>query len=573
MAVSAVPKILAHLLAYHGITDIVVSSGSRNAPLIHEVSKIPSIKLHTVIDERCAGFVALGMSLRQEKLVGLICTSGTALLNYAPAVAEAYYRNQPIIVISADRPMQWIDQDDGQTIRQFNALSNIVKSSYNVIPCSNEEESIWYANRIINEALLNAKNNVRGPVHINIPIDLPYIEASNEEIPTSVYRGIDYIFPRSILPLAEVRTLINEFIDKKIAVIVGTHQPDAKLSKALSRLAHLPNVVVFHEAQSNVKGLSRSVGSIDSVISVIPERIRSTMYPDLLISLGGTLVSQKIKVWLRNAPCSITHWQLGSSLSQPIKDTYKHLAKYINAEPAPFFNALAATLSKNNRILNSHEGTEYTETWHKYTQKAKDLTSEYADQVPWSDFTAVRNLFAKLNSSVNLHISNGLSIRYAQISSYENVHRIDANRGCNGIDGSTSTAIGAAIGCKLSTVLLTGDMSALYDLGALTIKEIPDNFSMFILNNKGGDIFRFIGNTCHLEICEERLAVPNSFKFKELSQAFNFKYAKLTSIENIEYACSLALAGNGPYLFEIDTTQAHNSQIFRDYFIYLKSKS
>jgi 2-succinyl-5-enolpyruvyl-6-hydroxy-3-cyclohexene-1-carboxylate synthase len=164
---------LATLLASHGVKRAVLSPGSRNVPLLVAVSKEPSIETEVVVDERSAAFMALGMASISGCPVALVCTSGTALLNYAPAVAEAYYRHIPLVVVSADRPHCWIDQDDSQTIRQQGALASIVKASYDISADAVTPDDDWYANRVINDALINATTGCKGPVHINMQINEP----------------------------------------------------------------------------------------------------------------------------------------------------------------------------------------------------------------------------------------------------------------------------------------------------------------------------------------------------------------------------------------------------------------
>ena len=164
-------NILVDVLAAQGIRKFVVSPGSRNAPIIVALSRRDDVVKHVIVDERSAAFVALGIAQQSGEAVGIVCTSGTALLNYAPAVAEAYYQKLPLIVISADRPREWIDQDDSQTIRQYEALSQFVKKSYDLPARCDDATAQWYVNRMVNDAVIEATGGQPAPVHINLQLD------------------------------------------------------------------------------------------------------------------------------------------------------------------------------------------------------------------------------------------------------------------------------------------------------------------------------------------------------------------------------------------------------------------
>ena len=241
--------ILADLLEQAGVETVVCSPGSRNAPLIAALEEKP-LKLLDIIDERAAAFVALGIARQSRKRVAMVCTSGTALLNYAPAVAEAFYQGVPLVVVSADRPMQWIDQDDSQTIRQAGALGNIVKGSFDIpdFPGS-DAEMCWYASRTVNEALLLAVSSKPGPVHLNFQFNEPLrSEASLEVAP----RQVSLLSGKSSIPVTVGRELAKHLQDKRILLVAGFLPPDHKLSSILRRFITLPNVFLLPEVLSNL---------------------------------------------------------------------------------------------------------------------------------------------------------------------------------------------------------------------------------------------------------------------------------------------------------------------------------
>lgn len=180
-------NILTSLLVAHGVRHAVVCPGSRNAAIVHNLNECEDITCYPVTDERSAGFQALGLSMAEGYQPVVACvTSGSALLNLYPAVAEAYYQQIPLIVISADRPAQWINQLDGQTLPQPDALGQMVRKSVSlpeVFEGEQQEEMHWYCNRLVNEALLKSMGRVKGPVHINVPISEPFYSFTKEALP------------------------------------------------------------------------------------------------------------------------------------------------------------------------------------------------------------------------------------------------------------------------------------------------------------------------------------------------------------------------------------------------------
>ncbi len=255
-------NILVDVLLKHGVKRAVVSPGSRNAPLLVALSREDGIEKTIIVDERSAAFAALGMAQQTGEPVAIVCTSGTALLNYAPAVAEAYYQKLPLIVVSADRPKEWIDQDDSQTIRQFEALSQFVKRSYDLPARCGDDVARWYADRIINDAMMEATSGRCAPVHINIQLDEP-LSGSSEWSRQS--RGIELISPSADLSESDMSRLVELSRGSRILVIAGFMRPDEKCQKALGRLSEMPNVAVLTETISNMRS-PRFISAIDRTI-------------------------------------------------------------------------------------------------------------------------------------------------------------------------------------------------------------------------------------------------------------------------------------------------------------------
>ena len=258
-----------YLTTDKGIRQVVLSPGSRNAPLLVAFAREKQIRHFVVLDERSAAFMALGMAQQSGVPVALVCTSGTAPLNYAPAIAEAYYQRLPLIVITADRPVEWIDQDDSQTIRQQAVFRNIVKASYQLPAELFHADEHWYANRLVNDALNTALKGRQGPVHLNIPLRESLYGL--RDYPEREVRTIECIDPAPSLSVGVMQRLVDIFDHcPKVMILAGFHRPDFRLREALHRLAGYPNVVVLTETLANVTS-ERHIGTIDRVLATVKE--------------------------------------------------------------------------------------------------------------------------------------------------------------------------------------------------------------------------------------------------------------------------------------------------------------
>uniref|UniRef100_UPI00356AD89E 2-succinyl-5-enolpyruvyl-6-hydroxy-3- cyclohexene-1-carboxylic-acid synthase n=1 Tax=Ancylomarina sp. TaxID=1970196 RepID=UPI00356AD89E len=342
-----------------GMAHVVISPGSRNAPLTISFARDTRIETPVIVDERSAGYFALGIAQQTGKPVGLVCTSGTALLNYAPAIAEAFYQRLPLVVISADRPQEWIGQDDSQAIDQVNVLQNFVKASYHLPIAYKGTDDLWSINRIMNEALSKSISGRMGPVHINVPFREPlYGEKVNEY---KSERIINKLVSKDALSNEAKESLSQEWqASKKILILAGLLPKTEKLNACLSQLAKFKQVVVLTETISNLQDQA-FLPCIDRVITSFSDDEIPNFQPDLLINFGGPLVSKKIKSFLRDHTPK-KHWFIGKE--DTFIDTFQTLSSHIDLSPEAFFEDLLA-------LLTETEST-YAEVW-KDRDQACDL--------------------------------------------------------------------------------------------------------------------------------------------------------------------------------------------------------
>lgn len=527
-------RLVAQALVAYGVRHVVVSPGSRNAPLVMAVTRAGALKPVSVIDERSAAFVALGLAGVTGAPVAMVCTSGSAMLNYSPALAEAYYRKLPLMAVTADRPGVWIGQDDSQTIRQPGALANVVidQCSLPVLGDTVEpsDDSMALARRdavrTLNRVLTAAVTHRRGPVHINIEIDEPLgLETSIDEN-IREFQKIDTVYPDPKISVATARMLANELSGRRVVVFGGFHAPDARLSAALNRLAALPSVVVVAEALANVHGAG-IMQFTDGMMKLSPER------PDVLITFGGAPVSRVFKEYVRRG--DLEHWHVGAN--DAIIDMSLNLTRRIEMHASDFFGRFAGAMCHG--VRNGVRPDSFKQSWQSAAESHRSDVARH-NRWPWCGLSAIGDLIGLLPDTANIQLGNGLSVRHAQVFDLRRFHRVDSNRGVSGIDGCLSTAVGAALAYKAGpTVAIVGDMSALYDMGALASVRLCDNLKIVVVNNNGGQIFRTIKATRDIPEMEEFLACHVPDYLQSAATGFDIRYMAVTDRGTLQKAAEL----------------------------------
>lgn len=539
-------RLVAQALVAYGVRHVVVSPGSRNAPLVMSVTRAGALKPVSVIDERSAAFVALGLAAVTGAPVAMVCTSGSAMLNYSPALAEAYYRKLPLVAMTADRPAVWIGQDDSQTIRQPGALANVVIDQCSLPVLGDTVEPSDDSNalarrdavRTLNRVLTAAVTHRQGPVHINIEIDEPLgLETSIDEN-IREFQKIDTVYPDPKISVATARMLANELSGRRVLVFGGFHAPDARLSAALNRLAALPSVVVVAEALANVHGAG-IMQFTDGMMKRSPER------PDVLITFGGAPVSRIFKEYVRMG--DLEHWHVGAN--DAIIDMSLNLTRRIEMHASDFFGRFAGAMCHG---ANGARPESFKLSWQRAAESHRSDVAAH-DGWPWCGLSAIGALIDLLPDTANIQLGNGLSVRHAQVFDLRRFHRVDSNRGVSGIDGCLSTAAGAALAYKAGpTVAVVGDMSALYDVGALASVRLCDNLKIVVVNNNGGQIFRTIKATRDIPEMEEFLACHVPDYLRSTASGFNIPYMTVTDRDTLQKAREL-LDTPGNCIIEIFT--------------------
>jgi len=541
---------LVAICAKKGIESAILSPGSRCAPLTLAFAKHPDIHARTISDERSAAFIAMGMAQQLGQPVVLVCTSGSAALNYYPAIAEAYFQQVPLLILTADRPPEWIDQWDGQTIYQEKVFGNHVKRSFNFPDSFDQKEQIWHAGRIVNEAINLSKTFPAGPVHINIPLREPFYPENGEpfEFPESP-REFTVVNSQRHLSEESLRHLQNRLQEvKRLVIVPGQQKPNPQIKEILNQLAEQKNAVVITDCISNLQS-GKTINLHDHFVG--NESLQKNLEPDLVISFGKSIISKPLKQFLRKSNCS--HWHIQEN--GEAKDTYQHLTRILSCTPSIFLSWLLKNLpqQENGFYFN----------WRNLDKKVESSIPSVLNSVEFGEYAAMELVLNRVPSHSKLHLANSMAVRYANFLG-KRPQEIICNRGTSGIDGSNSTAVGCTFTTKEPVTLITGDLAFFYDRNAFWHNYPMPNLRIIILNNHAGGIFRLIDGPSKQPELEEFFETKQKLNASHLAHEFGFEYTLVQNREALEvglkgfYEPSLK-----PKILEIESSSPKNAEILK----------
>lgn len=560
-------NILTALMVAHGIHHVVVCPGSRNAPLVHNFTVCPDITTYSVTDERSAGFYALGLIQALDTPVAVCVTSGTALLNLFPAVAEAFYQHRPLIVLSADRPQAWIGQLDGQTLPQQHVFGQFVSRSVDLpeVPGHNPEgkddewlkTQRWYCNRLVNEALCDVSTSRLStiPVHINIPITEPLATFTVESLPNE--RVIHY---------HEIVTSVDASVVSELAEAVRqAHRPmmvigqylrftedDLPIFRAIE--AHMP---VLYEPLAGPKGGK----SFDEVLYHHGDV--ESYHPDFVLYGGDTIVSKRLRQFLRQGEKEI--WEI--SEDGEIHDAFQGVNRVVHGDLRMILQKLAALLGN---IPSDNLSADYMKGWKQSLQRQQALRDTFNPD--YSQMAVVRHFEGLLedfddyrDGNVAVHYANSSSIRLANIYAH---HRVYCNRGVNGIEGSVSTAAGFSLGTDRQVFLVTGDLSFFYDSNALWNESLGGNLRILLLNNGGGGIFHQLPIAKNSPEAIPAVAGHHHTTAKGLCESYDIRYLCASYKKQFREALQhfFSVSSDRPVLLEVFTHREEDTQMMKAYY-------
>jgi 2-succinyl-5-enolpyruvyl-6-hydroxy-3-cyclohexene-1-carboxylate synthase len=517
---------IAEVCSRKGLNHAVLSPGSRCAPLTLALTRHPKIKTRTISDERSAGFIALGIAQQTQTPVILLCTSGTAVYNFAPAVAEAFFSNTPLIVCTADRPPEWIAQQDGQTIYQGEIFGKHVKQSFQLPQDYEHPDSAWAINRMINEAINFAQAYPQGPVHINAPFREPLYPAEPTFQFSKNVRIIESLQAELALSAKAKNQLQKEFLlFKHVLIVAGQQVYDAELTKHAKQVSSKHNLPVVGDILSNLHPLQQLVKHTDLFLGQATDEIKQKLQPDLLITFGGPVISKNLKLFLRKYSPK-AHWHIQPAGTPA--DTFQHLTKIIHTTPASFLSFLNSI--PPSKIGNDQTQRTYQKLWEAEESRTEHVLQKFFPQPDFGELELVKQLLVQLPDRCNLHLANSMSVRYANfiglLAKQKNI-RVFANRGTSGIDGCTSTVVGHSLVSDVPNILITGDMAFFYDRNAFWNNYPVPDLRVVVLNNHGGIIFNLIDGPASLPESKEYFVTQQKLTAKKLCEEFKFDYLKI----------------------------------------------
>ena len=548
-------QVVVDLFKKHQIKHIVFSPGSRNASLVIGFNSEKYFKNKVLVDERSAAFYALGMAQQLNEPVAICCTSGSAALNYSPAIAEAYYQKIPLIVITADRPPEWIDHGEGQSMRQNKVYENFIAGSFS-FPMLDHPDALWQTGVMTNEAIHIAKLESK-PVHLNFPFREPLYETV--EKPSKSAREITHFKTNKQLTESNLEDLQKIWNDSnKKMIICGSLNKDEDLNNQLNHLANDDSVVVLTESTSNLYG-ENFISCIDRTL----ERIygKPEFFPETVITIGNSIISKKLKQLLRKYNPT-HHWHIEET--KRAQDVFSSITHLIPIDPNQFF-------SQFNKNLKNNKSSTFGSSWKIEFDRSERNHNLYLENCQWSDLKAhglIYNLIS--NKNLNLQMGNSSSVRYIQLFKTLKNTIYKSNRGVSGIDGSSSTAIGAAECTNKITLLVTGDLSFIYDQNSLWNNSLPSNLKIIVINNQGGGIFNIIPGPKTTPYSKKHFETKHNLNLENIAQTFGINYQCANNEVEANQCLRNFISSNKIEILELFTAASENEEILFNYFKAIK---
>jgi len=556
---------IAEICSQQGIRNAILCPGSRCAPLTISFSRHPSIKVRTISDERSAAFIALGIAQQTKEPVVLICTSGSAAYNFSPAVAEAFYNHVPLIILTADRPKEWINQLDGQTIQQNEIYGRHVKNYFELPADHTHTDAIWYLHRTVNEAILLSRQGQHGPVHINIPLREPLYPATKEEI--SFSKNLKIVTEeKTISPLSEADWAFIQQqwpLHKKVAIVAGQGTPNVELTSALHISNSIHSAALIGDVISNLHKTEQVIRYSDGFLAHCGEEIKSSLKPDLLITFGRSVISKNLKVYFRKYKPA-QHWHIQQA--GEVADTFQSLTRIIRCDPTIFFEKLNSLAIESDFEHQKREN--YKSLWKAEEHKIERAIHQFFTSPQFSEFHLIKDVLQAL-PECNLHLANSMTVRYANFIGLKNEKdkvTVYSNRGTSGIDGCTSTTVGHSLSSSTPNILITGDIAFFYDRNAFWHNYELPNLRIVVLNNHGGVIFGLIDGPGELPEAEEFFITKQKLSAKNLCLEFGLEYARIDNTKKIKNVLKDFFEMDGkPKVIEIETDSKTSKQVVEQF--------
>jgi 2-succinyl-5-enolpyruvyl-6-hydroxy-3-cyclohexene-1-carboxylate synthase len=527
---------LGPLLASRGIRHVLISPGSRNAPLTQLFTAGKIFIPHSIVDERSAGYVALGMARELKEPVLLVCTSGTAVLNLSPAVAEAFHQHIPLVILTADRPLERISQFNNQVINQTAPYFNHSKGFFEM-PCefrtqSELQKAFVSVGKLLDEAIAPDA----GPVHVNIPLVEPLYEILPDPlllapVPADPGNGDE-----------DIQVVDGDLSVRRVMILAGMGSFHKEMFSFLESLCSRFELVVIAENISNLNS-ELFITNPELVLSGSSESEKEKLAPDLLLSFGGQVVSKRLRLFLE---------------SLEDVECLEIMGEALGSLKALFESKQVGSGTRQNHLL---------ESWKEIEDRQSELALSYIHKSPFSNLSVIHKVLSLAPEACTVHLGNSSVIRYSQLFPGREGLAYFSNRGTSGIDGSVSAAVGAAMVSEKLHLLLVGDLSFVYDSNALWNKNFPRNLKIVVINDGGGGIFRLLDGPDRMDFFEEFSVTHHPVSLELLTQSFGREFRRANQMDEvIRDVEALFHPDSSLSIVEVDTSKSENSRIFKEFF-------
>ena len=543
--------LLPSIFSSKGVDTVILCSGSRNSFISEAFYRSNLFKCFPFVDERSAAFFALGCSLQTKKPVVIVTTSGTACANLLPAVIEAYYQKRILIIITADRPTEQINQAVGQTIIQNNLFDPYSCFSITLLETENLS-SFRYNIRSVNNALNQAlKSQV--PAHINMPMGEPNFHEiktlpplqSSHCIQQHNSTNTDHNYIKKFLQLSAHH--------QKIMLVIGNLQPESELLKLIQTITEQKSIVIMAEPLSNIH--NQNVYCPERFFLQELHKEAEKFQPQLLITFAINSVAKKLRKFLLSFPPQ-QHVHIDEN-GEHI-DTFHCLTDVMCCNPLHFL----LQLQKNDDYCVNKK---YNLLFQQHQEKIDRHIVKCLNQDNYTDIKALQILCPRIPNNSVVHLANSTAVRYIQYLKVTSHVQYYCNRGTNGIDGCLSTAVGFATCDKRDNFLIIGDLAFLYDSNILFLQEIPSNLKVILINNEGGNIFSLIANKKNDDAFFRKFTVfEKKHDFQFLHKGFKGKYFYADTIAMLNETLTEFFSWNTTSaILEIHSSHTANKKLFQ----------
>jgi 2-succinyl-5-enolpyruvyl-6-hydroxy-3-cyclohexene-1-carboxylate synthase len=536
-------------LARCGLEHACTSPGSRCTPIVLSLVREPRVRCWSHIDERCAGFFALGAAKSSGRPVAVTCTSGTAAANLAPAVNEAFWARVPLIALTADRPAELRDVGAGQTIDQLKLYGDAVKWFFEVGVHDATPERVRWIRALACRAYWTALDGRPGPVHLNVPLREPLVP--DQPLPSDDggrAEGRPWIRREPAHPLGPARELE---LPAHGVIVAGRYERDRELGRAAAQFAQRTGYPLLADPLSGSRHGPAAIAHYDALLR--DERFARSMRPALVIRIGDLPTSKPLRAWLANLESAE---QLALDPEWAWQDPSATQTATSAGDAVATMKAWASATARD---------PDWLAAWRR-ADNAADQAIENALGEELSEPLVARRLGQWLPGDATLFVASSMPVRDVELflATRELMPRVLANRGANGIDGTISSAFGAAATGLGPVVLLTGDVALAHDIGGLlAARRLGLSLTIVLLNNDGGGIFHFLPVAGERDAFEEHVATPHGLDFSTAAQLYACDYERPRSVEALHGAVERGLRAPSTTILEVRTDREENLELHR----------